>query len=475
VDQRRIDEVLAARASRLDEARPGAVESVHAAGRITARERIDLLLDPGSGVEYGVIAARSNDPPGWVGTSGGVDFVGTIDGQPVVASSTDFSDRGGDYGAGRLPRLYALALEHRWPVVQFLDGGGTRAKVPGGSAADLALLSGPIGRFSIIDGMAELSGWAPTAAIVSGPSFAGHASLAAFSDFLVATRGSAIGMGGPPMVEVALGIRLTAQELAPVEMHEQLGGIDLLVDDEPAAIAAVRRYLSYYQDLPAGEPSRRAGEIGSLVPDAGAYDMRPVVEAICDDGSVFELKPKFAASVITALARLAGRTVGVIASQPDSPLGGAIDPNAADKIARFVEVCDAYEYPLLALIDSPGFVTGAMGDRGPEPGVTRHHARPLLAHHHRTVPVFAVQIRRGAGLAPFALSGFTDARVPGLRLAWPTVELGRPDGFSKSLRDRNAFDDVVDPAETRDRIVRVLRLMRRSLERPEKKHPIDGW
>lgn len=476
MDQQRIDDVLAARASRLDAARPDAVAAAHAAGHLTARERIEALLDAGSAVEYGALAARALDPPGWVPTSGGVDFVGAIDGQPVVTSSTDFTDRGGDYGAGRLPRLFSLAHDNRWPMVLFVDGGGTRAKVPGRPNEELVPLGGPSGRFSLFDGTAELSGWVPTVAVVSGPSFAGHASLAAFADFLVATRGSSIGMGGPPMVEVALGIRVTAQELAPVEMHERLGGIDLLVEDEPAAIAAVRRYLAYYRDQPSGEPAANAGVIASLVPDEGLYDMRPVIDALCDVDSVFELKPKFALSIITAFARLGGRTVGVIASQPESPLEGAIDPDAADKISRFVEVCDSYEYPLLSLIDSPGFVTGTMGERGPEPGFTRHHARPLLAHHHRTVPGFAVQIRRGGGMVPFVLGGLSDGHaVTGLRLAWPTAELGGTDGFSTSIRDRNAFDDVVDPAETRDRLIGVLRLTRRTLERAEKKHTIDGW
>ena len=477
MDDALIERVMAARAEASDTGRPGAVATVHAAGHLTARERIEALLDPGSAVEYGVLSGRRIDTGDWVPTTGGVDFAGTVDGQPVVASSTDFTDHGGGYGAGRLTRLYSIAHEQRWPVICFADGGGSRAQVPGHNRGPIASLGSPIGRLGLFDGMAELSGWVPTMSIVSGPSFAGHASIAGFSDFLVATRGSAIGMGGPPLVEAALGVRLTPQELAPVEMHEVRGGIDLLVDDEPAAIAAVKRYLSYYRDQPSGEPSSTAADVRSIVPDGGSYDMHAVIDALVDDGSAFELRPNFARSLITVLARMGGRSVGVLANQPSSPNGGAIDAAAADKIQRFVELCDAYGYPMLALVDTPGFVIGAEpDDPDARPGMTRHHARPLIAHHHRAVPLFSVQIRSGGGLGSFAMTGYNEGRsLPLLRLGWPTVELGVEDGFTRSVHDRNSFDDIVDPAETRDRILAMLRMTQRSLDGAAKRHPIDTW
>ncbi len=477
MDQRRIDALLEARGERSDAARPDAVAAVRASGRMTARERMQALLDPGSAVEYGSIAART--PEGqWVPESGGVDFVGTVDGQVVIASSTDYTDHGGGYGAGKLTRLYALAHAQHWPLLLFVDGGGSRARHARSGMGHIEL-SGPVGRFGLFDGMAELSGWTPTVAIVSGPSFAGHASLAAFSDFVIATRRSSIGMGGPPMVEAALGLRLTPSELAGVDMHDELGGIDLLVDDEPTAIAMARRYLGFYRDQPAGQPSASADRIRSIVPDEGSYDAREVIEALVDADSAFELRPSFAKSVITALARMDGRSVGVLANQPTVD-DGAIDENAATKIARFVELCDAYEYPILSLIDTPGFVTrwsSAVdeGDVAVEPGMTRYHARTLMAHHHRTVPVFSVQIRRGYGLGPFAMAGYGDSHgVSAMRLAWPTVEVGLVDGFFAS-QSQNPFDDVVDPAETRERIIRTLRHIKRTLDQPEKKHPIDTW
>ncbi|MDA1004638.1 MAG: hypothetical protein O3B31_15035 [Chloroflexi bacterium] len=477
MDDTLIDGVMAARGQASDAARPGAVAVVHAAGHLTARERIEALLDPGSAVEYGILSGRRLDTGEWIPTTGGVDFAGAVDGQPVVASSTDFTDHGGGYGAGRLTRLFSIAYEHRWPVICFADGGGSRAQVPGRNRGPVVSLGNPIGRLGLFDGMAELSGWVPTMSIVSGPSFAGHASIAGFSDFLVATRGSAIGMGGPPLVEAALGLRLTPQELAPVEMHDVRGGIDLLVDDEPAAIAAVKRYLSYYRNEPSGEPSATADGVRSIVPNVGTYDMHGVIDAIVDDDGLFELRPNFARSLITGLARMGGRSVGVLANQPNSPTSGAIDAAAADKIQRFVELCDAYGYPLIAFVDTPGFVIGSEpDDPNARPGMTRHHARPLIAHHHRTVPLFSVQIRRGGGLGSFAMTGYNEGRsLPLLRLAWPTVELGLNDGFTRSVRERNSFDDVVDPAETRGRILAMLRMTKRSLDAKSKRHPIDTW
>ena len=458
-----------------DAARPEIVTRVGKTGKLTARERIRLLLDAGSAVGYGGIAAKS-DAGDWVGEAGGVDFVGTVAGRPVVASSTDYTDHGGGYGAGRLGRLFGLAYEQRWPVVLFVDGGGSRARHPRAGLGHIET-SGPIGRFSFLDGVPELSGWAPVVAIVSGPSFAGHASLAGFSDFLISTPGSSIGMGGPPMVEAALGQRLRPNELAGSEMHELSGGIDLLVEDEQAAIAAAKRYLSFYDnDFATGQPADV--DLDALAPDADApCDMRAIMHGICDADSAFELRPRFAPALLTCLARVDGRTVGVLANQP--LVGdGAIDHDAATKLARFVEICNTYEYPILALIDTPGCVAKWRVKGQPEtvePGLTRWHTRPLIAHQQRTVPLVSVQIRRGRGLGPVLMTGVSTTRgVPALRLGWPGVEIGRRDGFS-AVVDHNAFDDVIPPHETRERVARVLALLSKARQRSAKKHPIDTW
>ena len=484
---RLINALNAAKATRLDANRPEAVARVRHTAKLTARERMTALLDPGTEVEFGSMAALDAEG-GWVAEAGGVDFVGSIDGHRVIASSTDYTDHGGGYGAGRLERLFGLAHQHRWPVVFFVDGGGSRARHPRVGRGDLEL-NGAFGPFQLFDGMAELSGWVPTIAIVSGPSFAGHASLAGFSDFVIGTHGSSIGMGGPPMVEAALGLKLSHNALAGVEMHEGTGGIDLLVPDEPTAIAAARRYLSFHHDQPfqhdqprgPGQPealaSSTATAIAGLVAVEGPYDMAPVIEALVDADSFFELRPAFARSVITGFARLNGHSVGVLASQP-LVAGGLIDELAAVKVNRFVELCDAYEFPLVVLLDSDGCVTtwtDPDGQTRTEPGVSRWHTRPIVAHQHRSVPLFSVQIRRARGMSAHVLAGSPNARsVPALALAWPTVELGHVDGFA-AIRNANAFDDVIDPAETRQRIARLLDYLPRRQDRAAKKHPVDTW
>ncbi len=476
MDQKRIDALKAARRLQSDAQRQDVVKKVHMSTRLTARERMETLLDADSAVEYGVIAAQTDEGE-WVAEAGGVDFVGTINEQVVIASSTDYTDHGGGYGAGRLGRLYALALEHRWPLVFFVDGGGSRARHPRSGMGHLEF-SGAIGRFTIIDGNAELSGWVPTIAIVSGPSFAGHASLAGFSDFLIGTAGSSIGIGGPPMVEAALGVRMSAAEIAGVEMHDRAGGLDLLVADDAAAIEAAKTYLAFYNDNSSGTPSASAHTINELVPDSGSYDMKKVVEALVDAHSAFELRPHFAENLITVLARIDGRSVGVMANQPLVD-DGAIDADAATKISRFVELCDCYEYPIISLIDSPGCISRWKQKRTnnvtTEPGITRWHMRPIMAHQHRTVPLFSVQIRRSYGLATAIMSGYSSARgVPPLCLAWPTIEADRRDGFS-AMQYGISIDDVVAPVETRDKISKILRHIKRKLDQTEKKHTIDTW
>ena len=241
--------------------------------------------------------------------------------------------------------------------------------------------------------------------------------------------------------------------------------------------------------------------------------MRKVVEALVDLGSALELAPKWGRSMLTALARMGGRTIGVYANQPKSPLAGAIDSDAADKAARFVELCDAYDYPIISLIDNPGYMVGPKAERE---GIARHHARPLAALHHRSVPLYAVQLRKAYGLGPYAMSGWGSARrVPELRLAWPSVESGGMslegaaylvkrkeimaaespeealsirDAYAETMRDANSglraarsyqFDDVIVPAETRPKIISMLeKLPRRELPRPQqdggrKRHSID--
>jgi acetyl-CoA carboxylase carboxyltransferase component len=436
-------------------------------------------------------------------------------GKSIAICSYDYSVWGGTQTGinhSKIDRIMDLAIRHRFPFVCFADGGGARAQGLRGGAAAFGgqAMSHEVGTF---DGMALLSGWVPTVAVVSGRSFAGNASIAGLSDVVFATRGSAIGMGGPPLVEAALGIEMTPEELAPSEMHELSGGIDLLIDSDAEGADLVRRYLSFFlveRTEPTLSPTHDT--IRAIVPDnrRGVYDMRKVIRALADEDSVFEVRPKWATAAITAFVRMGGHPVAVIANQPLSPIAGAIDSNAADKFARFIQLADAFDFPIVSLMDNPGFMLGPQAERA---GIARHHARPIMAQVHRTVPLFLVHIRKAYGLGPMAMGGMF--QPTDLRLAWPTVEAGgmalegaaaliqrreapqpvNEDGVSQTSRERRdelassmreaslaisaarryAYDEVIDPAETRDRIIRMLNLLPHPSARTGKKHYVDTW
>ncbi len=507
MDDEAIDHIQAAREQAYDSARPDAVARVHERGRLTARERIEAVIDAGTFVETGVLAGAEGEAAG-----GLVAGFATLHGKPIAISSYDYSVWGGTQTGinhSKIDRIMDLAIRHRWPFVCFADGGGARAEGLRSGGFHGVGMSNQVGTF---DGMALLSGWVPTVAVVSGRSFAGNASIAGMSDVVFATRGSAIGIGGPPLVEAALGIAVTPEELGPSEMHEQNGGVDLLIGTDAEGAELVRRYLAFFLiERTAGTQSPTHDSIRAIVPDnrRGLYDMRKVVRALADEGSVFELRPAWATAAITALARMGGHTVAVIANQPLSPIAGAIDADAADKLARFIRLADAYDIPIVSLMDNPGFMLGPDAERA---GIARHHARPLMAQVHRTVPLYLVHIRKAYGLGPMAMGGM--AQPTDLRLAWPTVEAGgmalegaaaliqrrearsepgdadgssareRRDELASSLREgslalnaarRYSYDEVIDPAETRDRIVRMLDLLPPPASRSTKKHYIDTW
>lgn len=500
MEQRLIDEILAARSEAYDDGRPGVVADLRRRGHLTARERIAVLVDDGSFVEYGVLAEGNPDAPGAAPADGLVGGVATIGGQPAVVMSYDVSVHAGTQSrlnTRKVEKLIFLAHQHRWPFVCFADGDGTRA----GDRGHIGTF-GATAPFGIFDGLAELSGWAPTVAVIAGRARAGHAALALFCDFIVATEGSVLTAGSPTEGE--------ADGELSAEAHERMGDVDLVVADEAAAAAAVKAYLGYWAtDLPSGSPAPNAGSIASIIPvnRRQAYDMRKVLSAFADQGSVLELRRNWAKSLVTALARLDGRAVGIFANQPFSTIGGALDSDASDKLSRFVELCDAYELPLISFIDNPGYMVGPDAERA---GIARHHGRPLMALQHRSVPLYSIQIRKAYGLGPFAMSGYGANRlVPELRLAWPTVESGgmslegaaslvrrkeiraarsqeevnaiRED-YARSVRDLSSgiragriysFDDIVLPEETRNLVASFLRLAPRS--RPaEKKHYIDA-
>ncbi len=504
MDQDVIDELHQDRESAYDAARPDVVEKIHQRGRFTARERIDAILDPDSFVESGVLAGPEDEPAG-----GFVGGFGKLFGKSIAIASYDYSVWGGTQTGlnhTKMDRVVEMAARHRWPMVFFADGGGARAQGLSGKGAGYSTMGTEVG---MLDGLAYLSGWVPIVSVVSGRSFAGNAAIAGFSDVAIATRGSSLGIGGPPLVEAALGLKLTPEELAPSEMHEQIGGIDLLVDNEAEAIKRTREYLTYFLiEKTESKVSPTHDSIRKIVPDnrRGVYDMRKVITALADEGSILELRPNWAKAAITALVRMGGHTIAVIANQPLSPTAGAIDSDASDKLARFIQLADAFDLPILSLMDNPGYMLGPKAERA---GIARHSIRPLLAQMHRTVPLFLVHIRKAYGMGPTAM-GF-NYQPTDLRLAWPTVEAGgmslegaaalirRKDGKNDSdersereartelagkLRERSlalsaarsfAYDEVIDPAETRERVIRMLELLPKPPTRDRKKHYIDAW
>jgi acetyl-CoA carboxylase carboxyltransferase component len=448
------------------------------------------LCDTGSFVEYGELArGAAAEAPGQAASL--ACGLGRVGGHPAVVAAP-----GGGQGAlpavsiAKLERVLFMAVENGWPFVCFIDG-ESEPVGPGAGGPGLGLGGTRIGLF---DGLCELSGRAPVVSILEGTALDRYAAIAALSDFVVAVKGSLLGES--PGAALA------------VEEHERLGEVDLVVDDMAAAVKAARDYVNYLlSDEPAGAASPRAAAIAEIIPEnrRRAYDMRRVIEAIADDGSVLELRPNWGTSMITSLARLAGRTVGIFANQPRSRIAGAIDADAADKMARFIELCDAYSVPLLSLIDSPGFHIGPEAERG---GIARHHVRTLSALEHRDVPLYCVQIRKAYGLGPLVMRGSWGHLPPEIRLAWPTVETGGMslegaaylarrkeilaartpedarqirDDYAETLRARDSglragqnfsFDDIIHPAETRDRIIAMLNLKPR-VRRTAKKTYLD--
>jgi len=475
---------LIARESQLDSARPDSVEKRRRLGRWTARENVDRFLDPGSFVEYGRVARPlRRDMEG--AADGVVMGTGMVEGHPACVMAYDYTVHAGTQSFTnhrKTDRIFRLAAEMRAPLVSWLEGGGARPH-------DLIVSPVQSETATFVE-FARLSGVVPTVGIVTGRSFAGHANLAGACDLLIATPEAAMGMAGPPLVEAALGVKLTAEEIGPSSVHVESGVIDVLVADEAEAIATARRYLGYFRGR--GVPNEAGGEarlLRDIVPEnpRHAYEVRRVVTFLSDEGSVLELRARFGRSVITALARIDGFPVGIIANQP-MVLAGAIDADASDKIARFVQLCDAYDLPIVCLADTPGLMVGPEAEKT---ALVRHSARILAAMANATVPILTVVLRKAYGLGYYVMG--SRPLDPVLLVAWPTAELGgmglegavnilhkaaleaAPDpdararlhaGFTAELKKsataletagRFEYDDVIDPADTRQMLAQTLR------------------
>ena len=438
----------------LDEGRPEVTARRHAAGRRTARENIADLADPGSFTEYGAltIAAQRRRRPlddliARTPADGLVLGTAPVDGRPVAVMSYDYSVLAGTQGHmnhRKTDRLLELADRERLPLVMFAEGGGGR---PGDTdTTSVAGLDVPTFRLT-----ARLSGRVPLVAIVSGYCFAGNAALAGACDVIIATPEASLGMGGPAMIEGG-GLGVVAPDaVGPMSVQVPNGVVDLLVPDEPAAVAAARRYLSYFRPRTALSPAEHADQrvLRHLIPEnrVRSYDVRPVIEALCDTGSVLELRAGFGVGVLTALARIGGCAVGLLVNNPRH-LGGAIDGDAADKATAFLRLCEAHRLPVVSLVDTPGFMVGPEAERT---AIVRRFGAMFVAGARLTVPVCAVVLRKAYGLGAMAMTA-GDLRRPAITVAWPTGEFGGM-GLEGAVRlgYRKELEAIEDPAARRAR------------------------
>ncbi|MCW2969101.1 MAG: carboxyl transferase [Solirubrobacterales bacterium] len=432
----------------LDGARPDAVARRRERGQRTARENLADLLDEGSFVEYGPLLFAAQEQRrsreeliARTPADGLVAGVGDIEGRPCVAMSYDYTVLAGTQGMRnhlKKDRLFDVAERRRLPVVLFAEGGGGR---PGD--VDMPIVAGLDCRaFALFAG---LSGLVPLVGIASGYCFAGNAALLGCCDVVIATEDSSIGMGGPAMIEGGgLGVYAPG-DVGPIDMQYGNGVVDLRVADEREAVAAARRYLSYFGG--AVEPGAVADQdvLRRLIPQERkrVYDVRRVAEALFDEGSVLELRGGFAPGMLTALARLDGRPLGVVANDPRH-LGGAIDADGADKSARFVALCDAFELPVLFLCDTPGFMVGPAAE---QTASVRHFARMFLTGANVSVPTGTIVLRKGYGLGAQAMAG-GGFKAPLFTVAWPTSEFGAM-GLEGAVRlgMRRELEAIEDPQE----------------------------
>jgi len=447
-----LHEVQDRHALTLDAARPDAVARRHEAGRRTARENLEDLLDEGSFVEYGPLlfaaqeARRSREELiARTPADGLVAGVGEIDGEPSVAMSYDYTVLAGTQGMRnhlKKDRLFEIAERRRLPLVLFAEGGGGR---PGD--VDMPIVAGLDCRAFAL--FAHLSGLVPLVGIASGYCFAGNAALLGCCDVVIATEDSSIGMGGPAMIEGGgLGV-FEPGEVGPIQVQDANGVVDLRARDDAEAVAAARRYLSYFREgvAPGAAPDQRL--LRGLVPQQRkrAYDVRRVIETLCDERTVLELRSGFGRGIVTALARVEGRALGIVAND-STHLGGAIDTPAADKAARFMGLCDAFELPLLFLCDTPGFMVGPDAERTAS---VRHFARMFLAGANLSVPAGTIVLRKGYGLGAQAMAG-GGFKAPLFTVAWPTSEFGAM-GLEGAVRLGMRRElEAIEDAQERERV-----------------------
>jgi acetyl-CoA carboxylase carboxyltransferase component len=516
----------------LDAARPDAVEKRRKTGQRTARENIDDLCDPGTFFEHGqlVLTPGTGLPMEEVirkfSTDGMVTGVGSINGELFEPPATqcavlsyDYTVLAGTQGAINHPktdRLFELAEKWRMPVIIFTEGGGGRAGTggnrTGGGGTSSSVQDPWAGRpldTPTFATMGRLSGTVPVIGINSGRCFAGNAALLGCCDVIIATANSNIGMGGPAMIEGGgLGV-FTPEEVGPMDVQVANGVVDIAVEDEAEAVAAAKKYLSYFQGAVKQWEADDQRKLRHIVPEnrLRIYDVRKVIETLADRGSVLELRRGFGLGMITAFVRIEGRPVGVIANNP-AHLAGAIDSDGSDKAARFMQLLDAFDIPLLVLCDTPGMMVGPEVEKT---ALVRHCSRLFVTGANLTIPHVTIVLRKAYGLGAQAMAGGS-FKEPFFAAAWPTGEFGGMGlegqvklGFrnelaliedpgerlkryedlvarayerSKAIHQGVSFgvDDVIDPKDTRAWVLNALRTVRTGPRSHEKKRQnVDTW
>jgi acetyl/propionyl-CoA carboxylase alpha subunit/acetyl-CoA carboxylase carboxyltransferase component len=512
-------EVIARQGNTLDKNRPGAVERRRGTNQRTARENVAQLVDPGSFVEYGSLAIAAqrrrrplddlikNTPAD--GLVAGVATVNAVHFGPEAARcmviAYDYTVLAGTQGHmnhKKIDRMLTLTEQWRMPLVFYAEGGGGR---PGDTdRLGMTGLDGP----SFVQ-FAKLSGLVPVIGVVSGYCFAGNAAMLGCCDVIIATKNASIGMGGPAMIEGGgLGVYHPA-EVGPVSFQAPNGVVDVLVEDEEEATRTAQKYLSYFQGPVAEWKAADQRLLRRAIPEnrLRVYDIRVVIDLIADQDSVLELRSDFGVGMITALIRIEGKPFGLIANNPRH-LGGAIDSAAGDKAARFLQLCDAFDLPIVSLCDTPGFMVGPEAEKT---AIVRHVARMFVTGASLTVPLFGIVLRKGYGLgAQSMIAGGFHASF--FTAAWPTGEFGgmglegyvrlgfrkemeaiadpseREEYYKKKVAELYAngkavsiasvmeIDNVIDPAETRRWIMAGLRSVPIPPTRTGRKRPcIDVW
>ncbi len=500
----------------LDARRPEAMAKRHALGLRSARENLADLCDPGSFKEFGALAVAAQsgrrsmeDLIAQTPADGLITGIAQVNGaqfnarQASVAvmayDPTVLAGTQGKWGHQKADRILGVAFEQRLPLVLFADGGGGR---PGDD--DMPVVAGM--HMTTFSNFARLNGRAPTVGITAGRCFAGNASLLGCCDVIIATQGSNIGMAGPAMVEGGGLGRFRPEEIGPSSVQSANGVIDILVDDEAQAVQCARQYLSYFQGSLSAWSAPDTRCLRDVVPEnrVRVYDSLGALHGIVDIGSLLEMRTGFGRSVHTALGRIEGRAVGLMANNP-MHLGGAIDAHAADKAARFMQLCSNYGLPIVSLVDTPGFMVGPAVE---EQAQVRHSSRMFIAAAHLRVPFFSVVLRKGYGLGAMAMTagGF---HSPVATVSWPSGEFGgmglegfvrlgyrkeleaQPEGpqrealFLRLVRERYEaggalpmartleLDAVIDPADTRSWLISMLAASAPVL--PASDPIVDSW